>query len=226
MEAATMRVYHFIPLEYAIDNLRNHRMKVSRYRDLNDPFEMLALDLSRPDVRDAANATKSEFDRRFGLICFSKNCSDPVLWSHYADKHRGAAMGFDVEDENALEIQYSRARVEPKFIDDHDGRRIDPSVGACLTSTKFINWKYEQEVRVVMDLADTYQSGGLDFFYLRKVGRLREIVLGHRSELRPSDFDTLLAPEYLGVRVWQSRLAFGTYKVVERLDVPAYEVPE
>ena len=41
----TMRVYYLTSAEYAISNLALKRIKVSRYQDLNDPFELLAADL-------------------------------------------------------------------------------------------------------------------------------------------------------------------------------------
>ena len=33
----------------------------------------------------------------FGVLCFSKLHDSPLLWAHYGDRHRGANIGFDIE---------------------------------------------------------------------------------------------------------------------------------
>ena len=48
-----MRVYHFISAEYALDDLRKRRLKVSFLEDMNDPFELLGGSLKRPELSNS-----------------------------------------------------------------------------------------------------------------------------------------------------------------------------
>jgi hypothetical protein len=38
--AYPMRVYHFLSAQYALKTLYEHRIKISTFPDLNDPFEL------------------------------------------------------------------------------------------------------------------------------------------------------------------------------------------
>ena len=46
-----MKVYHFIPEQYALEVIADQRIKVSRFDDLNDPFELHAVDLKAREYR-------------------------------------------------------------------------------------------------------------------------------------------------------------------------------
>ena len=41
----------------------------------------------------------------------SRSWHNPVQWSHYASKHTGICLGFDVPDEHLGEVTYSRTRL-------------------------------------------------------------------------------------------------------------------
>jgi uncharacterized protein (TIGR03067 family) len=47
-----------------------------------------------------------------GIICFSDTVEEPVLWSHYADHHRGMAFEVDqpIEPERLVKMGYSNER--------------------------------------------------------------------------------------------------------------------
>ena len=61
---------------------------------MNDPFELSGSRWSDPQVdsilSDHASAT-------IGALCFSTNWSNPLLGSHYAEKHNGICLGFDID---------------------------------------------------------------------------------------------------------------------------------
>jgi hypothetical protein len=37
---STIRVYHFLPAKYALDDIEKQRLKISEIDQLNDPFEL------------------------------------------------------------------------------------------------------------------------------------------------------------------------------------------
>ena len=80
-----MRVYNLTGAQFAVSNLALRRIKIARFRDLNDPFELLGVNLAAKNYRLAFRSTKEEIDKDQGIICFSKHWKNPLLWGHYAE---------------------------------------------------------------------------------------------------------------------------------------------
>lgn len=85
---------------------------------------------------------------KFGICCFSSKNDDLLMWSHYADSHKGLCVGFDsyqlFEATNGAirKVQYSQNF--PKVAMFHRGFEwLDP-----LINTKSKHWKYEDEYRI------------------------------------------------------------------------------
>ena len=105
-----VRAYHFVSVRNVLDDLRRRHLKIAQLDELNDPFELWAIDQRDRRLRQAFRATKQQMAERFGLLCFSLDWHNPVLWSHYADKHRGVALGFDVDEQILRPISYVKIR--------------------------------------------------------------------------------------------------------------------
>jgi len=84
-----MRVYYLTGEQFGLSNLALRRLKVARFEDLNDPFELLGVDIGDRAIRTALRATKKQINDTKGLICFSRSWKNPLMWGHYAEKaHR------------------------------------------------------------------------------------------------------------------------------------------
>ena len=106
-----MRVYHFVSEEYGLDNLRKQRLRIARIDELNDPFEFVGADLSDDGFRQAVESMKTHYSKTHGILCFSESWKNPVQWAHYADKHRGLCLGFDVPDKLLFKMNYRENRL-------------------------------------------------------------------------------------------------------------------
>jgi len=53
-----MKVCHFLSARWAEDDLARQRLKISRFDDLNDPFELLSPNLKDPAIRQSFLATR------------------------------------------------------------------------------------------------------------------------------------------------------------------------
>jgi hypothetical protein len=91
-----MRVYKFLNKQFGLKGLYERRLKQSRIHELNDPFELAPYDLRDPATRHAFVAVRESLGRENGLICFSASWQDPVIWAHYADKHQGICLSFEI----------------------------------------------------------------------------------------------------------------------------------
>jgi len=209
-----VRVYHLTSAGYALDDLRKRRLKVSFLEDMNDPFELLGGALKQPEHRRAFRDWKADMNHRCRVLCFSRSWSNPVLWSHYADKHRGCALGFDVPDQFLIPVSYSAKRLEMQL----EKRLAKGSVGNELSlklmTTKFADWKYEDEVRLFAKPDETYEELDLYFHQFNDTLQLREVVIGARAAVSVREVQAALQPHDKAAKIIPARLAFRSFRVV------------
>ena len=171
-----MRAYYFTTSAFAISNIALRRLKISRFHDLNDPFELLGVNLADKVMRSRFRKMKDDINSKSGLICFSKSWKNPLLWGHYAEKHTGMALGFDIRDDKMLPVIYDRKLIDVTF----DAKTGKPSPGVTdqLIRTKFKDWKYEKEVRLFVALDKDRKESGMYFEPFHSELQLREVILG------------------------------------------------
>jgi len=209
-----MRVYKLLPATHGLSDITKSRIKVTRYSDLNDPFELLAGEGSQKLLRRAAAYMKKEFDGTKGIISFSKSWSNPVLWSHYADKHQGVALGFEIPEESGIEIRYSPVRIPVEYVGDDPGKGVRHTFVDETIRTKYQHWSYEGEVRMVEALEECMKEEGLHFKKFSDDLVLREVILGHSCRASIAEVAKLLAHEHPQAFVIEGRLAFNSFNVV------------
>lgn len=209
-----MRLFHFLNRCYGLDDIEKRRLKISRLDDLNDPFELFSIDLSNKVLRKAFQATKEQLSERQGLLCFSKKWSNPVQWSHYADRHRGLCLGFDVADEVATPVQYSAKRLAREAESLAATGSTDEKTMLRFLSTKYAHWRYESEVRCFLDLKDKDAATGLYFADFSDRLKLVEVIVGACSDVSRTDIAAALGSLAREVQVFKARLAFKSFTVV------------
>ncbi len=212
-----MTSYHFVPATYGLENIRKRRLKISTISDLNDPFELLCVDLSHEELRKGMRKWKLEVARRFGMLCFSKSWRNPVQWSHYADRHRGLALGFEIGPSLAEDVIYDEQRsvAEAKCI--LAGEADEATVKKFLL-TKYAHWQYEQELRVFVQLNERDPVSGLYFYHFSNDLRLSEVIVGAECEVARTEISEALAELEGNVSLRNARLAFTTYRVTTQND--------
>jgi hypothetical protein len=140
------RLYYLTGADHAVSNIVFGRIKISRFSELNDPFELLGANFGNKTIRQVVRDHKQDFDNKYGLVCFSEDWVDPVLWSHYAMKHSGVALGFDVDEKIALQVSYQSRRLRENL--PKGATSITRSLAKLLICTKFESWAYEREWRI------------------------------------------------------------------------------
>ncbi len=207
-----MIVYYFTSSEFAVKALRDRRLKIARINELNDPFQLCASDFSDTDTRTKLEAFKNQANERYGVICFCENYHDPVLWSHYADGHRGVALVFEIPDDQAIHVGYQpeRFKLDADAAIQRGGfNEFDLNQ---LISTKFSSWGYEKEIRMMCHLHDHFcqiDSKGKKVYFeslsLESFGvdalKLVGLIRGARCNLKRADIASeLLAVDTLPVQ--------------------------
>ena len=210
------RVYHLLPVEHAITNIVFGRIKIARISDLNDPFELSALNLRNKTARSLIEAHKQKLDNEKGLLCFSADWSDPVLWAHYGVQHRGICLGFDLDETMAIEISYHDRVLAERL--DGSVTSIDSDLSDRLVKTKFKSWAYEEEWRALVLLSDSIFEGGLYFYPIQTSLELREVILGPLCTLPVDAVRELTAARHNKAKIFGARLASGFFGIVPNED--------
>jgi hypothetical protein len=213
-----MIAYHFTSAEHAISNIANKRIKVAELDKLNDPFELLAVDTRDKSLRRAFRMMKSELAGTKGITCFSKSWRNPVQWSHYGDRFRGVALGFEVPDGLLVPINYVRKRMFIEIEEIKNGTFNEQTMLTILT-TKFTHWRYEKEVRGFCNFTKQEQinraNNQVIFQYFSEQLRLKEVRLGpDASQHTEHEVQEALAAFGQKVELIKTRLAFRSFSVV------------
>ncbi len=102
--------------KYRKEFFENFQLKLSRFGEFNDPFEMIPGDflltlpqtesarilaqypsLSDPDHHlECYQNVSAGVRASLGVICFSERSDSLLMWSHYADNHNGICIEFDI----------------------------------------------------------------------------------------------------------------------------------
>jgi hypothetical protein len=91
--AMRKRVYKFTSAYYGLMDLEQRHLKLSTIDDLNDPFDLSSVDTTDPQINNALTAYIQHFRANYGLLCFSRNWDNLLLWSHYGASHTGLCFG-------------------------------------------------------------------------------------------------------------------------------------
>lgn len=83
----------------------------------------------------------------YKVSCFSKNYNNPLMWAHYANKHKGICIGYSFpilpEDFRVYNVTY-RKNILPIDINIDENR-----VMYYWLTNKAMSWEYEEEIRAI-----------------------------------------------------------------------------
>lgn len=174
-------LYKFKAIDkFAFDILLRKRVYLSDWGELNDPHEaqMLIPDPVNQGFQFHANPRRLSKlsnntlpieNAEARICCFSQRWHRNLMWSHYADGHKGMAIGIELPESKGefelIDVVYDDLvpRLEAPITRD--------SVKQAL-SHKSSEWHYEEEVRVLSFDPDARFVEGI---------RIHEIIFGSRA---------------------------------------------
>jgi hypothetical protein len=116
---------------------------------------------------------KENLINRYGILSLTSNRDNLLMWSHYADSHRGFVVGFNkFELYNTINGMLGKVNYDDKFpiapmFDEN------PSHLAMLIMTKSKHWEYEDEFRITKSDANKKA-------FTMKNSVIKEIIFGSR----------------------------------------------
>lgn len=166
-------------IPHAFDIIFNSRLYCADWLHLNDPLE--GEYAYSPPVRNDARVNQildqiRDEKKRIRVCSLSETYDSHLLWAHYASGFRGVAIEVELPDDSP-----AITRVEYRGIFagvNLSGRGNASTLAESILSSKYREWSYEREVRVL------YRE---EFYKLSKP--VSRVVAGHRME--PALFDAL-----------------------------------
>ncbi len=240
--------------EHNLDVIRNLKIRFSQPHALNDPFE--ASPLFRDLIKN--NETNKDFAQRgrefidvqlgdkIGILSLSKTKRNQLLWSYYANDHKGYVIGFHEDSKfynslsrtiknplsNPVTVLYKKKR---PLIDAPDSSfwfgedSFNYETLEKIFGQKPREWKHEEEVRFFYKLGmcvgtplkvkdDTNYHTTLYLIDIPKEA-ISEIYLGARisEQARDTIRDSCLKHE-LNAKIYRSRLSEKNYSLEFFLD--------
>jgi hypothetical protein len=224
-QGSVMIVYKYLPPS-RIDVLEHSRIRFTQPAALNDPFDTFPCFLEFGpwlfnEMRDretkefgvqASQESLRKLDimvakkllefpnilsQHFVVLSLSRIRDNAIMWSHYAESHRGLVIGFDANSgffspgggkarDGLKSVCYSDKRFKmPKAgfhsLDDPDLREANAGV----FFTKCVNWSYEREMRILAhpnsaDVVLPDPSGHEIRLFNFPVDSVKEVIFGFK----------------------------------------------
>jgi hypothetical protein len=203
-EEKRMRVYKFLCAKFGMKSLKEKRLKISTVDDLNDPFELFAYEQTTKAKRKGFRDARQTWAASRGLICFSADWKDPVMWAHYSDKHKGLCLAFEIPENVVEPITY----VDKRLSLSQDLNLKDAN---AWLHTKYENWAYEKELRSWINLETP--SEGLYFMDFGERLKLMSVIAGARCTLTKGEILDAMVP-LKGVELIKARAGFHRFEIV------------
>ena len=100
----------------------------------------------REMVDEISAGIGSVIDHRYGICCFTTKIDSTLMWSHYADHHKGICLEFATNNDvvcAALKVEYCDEYPFLDLSDDSAEQNLLPLI------SKSSNWAYEDEYRLI-----------------------------------------------------------------------------
>jgi len=211
-----------------INLLKNCNLKVTSPDKFNDPFEFLA-DVSYPNeqtlltIHDTRLSLKHTLSQFYGVTSLSYNRDNITMWSHYANGHKGIAIGLETDEIGSTEkgnkvevfkVKYTQKRVSVYF--DTNMKPIFNDNMTDLLLTKSNIWSHEDEYRLLFkSKLLNVEKDGYSYQQINPFG-IKVVILGAEVENKLIDdvIKVLSVEEFKHVKLFHSHLDYHEFKLM------------
>ena len=212
-----MRLYYMTTLETLESYiLPDQRIRLSTFDTVNDPFELLGATQGGEKVRRQFDWLYKHWVETLGFVSFSDNWKSPLMWAHYARNHTGVCLGIEVPKDLTLQVNYEPHRLQMLLDMTRLDSAIDDDVINKVITTKFKEWEYEREWRVVDRLENRDDATGFYYRDFTPDFELREIILGVRCVRTVEQIANQVFGVTDNVYLRRARAAFGAFSMVNQ----------
>jgi hypothetical protein len=177
-----MRFYKYkssLTIDRDFPYLENNEIWFSKVESLNDPYEGIfkigdeikfAINLffpKRKNAFDKYNSARTSLasaqNKMAGVLSLTTDNINLLMWSHYADNHKGYILEFEF-DENSFKPIDKNSNYNPsidlikvKYTSKPKNQSIDSATNFVQLTNKSKFWKYEKEFRFISSFYGRYK---------------------------------------------------------------------
>lgn len=155
--------------------LSNGFIRLTQSVCLNDPFELSLTDKTFDDLsytftdsdgkeyKTSESVGTNSVIKYFGVISLAETKDNLLMWSHYADSHRGVVIEFNIDDENPFDLfdlthksNFSQKKIfervkyrKTRWVEEPKTKTNDDILKHYML-TKSDEWIYEKEYRYIL----------------------------------------------------------------------------
>jgi hypothetical protein len=198
-----------------IDDLLKRKTGLNRHKRNNyfaESFHHKSHSLQRAKNAKVLKNMIREVIGNCGVYCLSSDPLNILMWSHYADYHRGICIGFDGNEANpffgrAQQVIYSLNYPVVNVIKGTPEKNAEK-----IFLTKSDQWKYEKEWRII---EHDHGSG----VYCFEKSTIKELIFGVKTDPEHIDYiKNVLDQHQIFPCLYKARLNNNSFKIVlERL---------
>ncbi len=221
MKEKQITLYKYVPLKYVTSILDNSRLYLNDGKTFNDPFELSVVDRKLGKLR---------YIEGLHILSLTNSPHKKLMWSHYAESHRGVCLTVEVPSRLVYPMCYSSQRVYEnsdinKIIEKSTIKRkknAQKNFALLPNKKKYAyvkdkKWIYELEYRIVFDENDESSLIFEDDKWYMPV-KVKNIYLGvnfQQNELKCKT-EILDACVRNGIKITQMALAESNYSIIPK----------
>lgn len=163
-------------------------------------------------VMSVANEEFRDEQSKFGVCCFSETNLSILMWSHYADNHKGVCIEFEFSEDFLKNSELSKViycNEFPKFtFDDYRGfskEEVKNKIRQLIT-IKAKDWEYEKEWRLIHNEKNTFYP---------KILKIKSVLLGVRADQNVK-YEIIDLLKGRSCRFSQAALEYNTFNIVTK----------
>ncbi|WP_104029329.1 DUF2971 domain-containing protein [Vibrio jasicida] len=162
-----IKIYKYMSEKAAISFIKNQMIRITPAWSLNDPFECKLSNSTCKQLNSiGGNFMRShlleDFMDRHGIVSLTETPDNLLMWSHYADEHKGVVVEFIIDENDPFEmfntthipkssdavfkkVNYRKLRNYPFTVNEQNFK----SIRDHYYLTKSDEWIYEKEHRFI-----------------------------------------------------------------------------
>ncbi|MEQ4676886.1 DUF2971 domain-containing protein [Providencia vermicola] len=235
-----MILYKYLSVSRVLEILNDERIAFTTMDLFNDPFEFSSMKISQDknliDVNIVEHVKRIAINNNYPILCLTRQPLNPLMWSHYADSHKGIVIGINIlktnftsEDDNIIPAQYGNiiyTQTKPlyDYVSKENFERTVIGETCCYQSNnleklqrrylyKSSHWSYEEEVRIVKcaksNSLKVSDENNKVYFYSLNLDMIDSIFIGIRTPKK--DINEILIKLDEKIKIYECKINKGTW---------------
>lgn len=193
-------------------------------RNKEESIKNLVVDIEPHIANLLPNMLQQTTNSLLGALSLSEICDHELMWSHYADEHKGYVVGFD--SSHSFFNQKKSPEDELRHLRKIKYRRSPPVINLMKTNAselffvKSSKWEYEVEWRMLLPLSDSRKVLDKEPYPIHlfkfPIQAIKTIILGARiSDKNRESIKSILKKDKLSqIKLFQAYLDSSSYGIL------------